>query len=79
MGRPIWFLKERANFSKGWVEKGSARSLDEPRRSIADFAPGFRATARSRNTPLTAMEDSRKGLYGLQFHPEVVHTLEGYP
>jgi GMP synthase (glutamine-hydrolysing) len=39
--------------------------------------PGFRATAHSKNTPFAAIEDTRRKIYGLQFHPEVVHTPRG--
>ncbi len=36
--------------------------------------PGFEVLARSVNSPVAAMGDLARGLYGLQFHPEVVHT-----
>jgi len=39
--------------------------------------PGFEVTARSPNSPMAAMEDKSRRLYGLQFHPEVTHTLQG--
>jgi len=39
--------------------------------------PGFRALARTSNTPVAAMSDPRRRLYGVQFHPEVVHTPWG--
>jgi GMP synthase (glutamine-hydrolysing) len=35
---------------------------------------GFRVLARSDNAPVAAMGDTERDLYGLQFHPEVVHT-----
>jgi GMP synthase (glutamine-hydrolysing) len=35
---------------------------------------GFVAVARSGNTPYAAMQCPERRLYGLQFHPEVVHT-----
>ncbi len=38
---------------------------------------GFVAIADSGNTPQAAMADERRRLYGLQFHPEVVHTAKG--
>ena len=38
---------------------------------------GFQALARSENSPVAAMGDPARGLYGLQFHPEVVHTPRG--
>ena len=39
--------------------------------------PGFEILARSANSPVAAMGDLARSLYGLQFHPEVVHTLHG--
>ncbi|MEZ4559876.1 MAG: glutamine-hydrolyzing GMP synthase [Caldilineaceae bacterium] len=38
---------------------------------------GFHAIARSENSPLAAIADPARGLYGIQFHPEVVHTPQG--
>jgi len=38
---------------------------------------GFSISARTRNTFAAAMADPRRRLYGLQFHPEVIHTQEG--
>jgi len=38
---------------------------------------GFQALARSENSPVAAMGDPARGLYGLQFHPEVAHTPRG--
>ena len=39
--------------------------------------PGFAVTARTAGTPVAAMEDAGRGLYGVQFHPEVAHTEHG--
>ena len=39
--------------------------------------PGFEILARSANSPVAAMGNVERGLYGLQFHPEVVHTPQG--
>ena len=39
--------------------------------------PGFTVTARTAATPVAAMEDTGRGLYGVQFHPEVMHTEHG--
>jgi GMP synthase (glutamine-hydrolysing) len=44
---------------------------------IRTLPPGFQAIAHSENTPYTAIEHKQKKIYGLQFHPEVVHTPEG--
>jgi GMP synthase (glutamine-hydrolysing) len=44
---------------------------------VGAIPPGFKATASSPNSPLAAMEDSSRHFYGVQFHPEVTHTLQG--
>jgi len=38
---------------------------------------GFSVTASSDSCPVAAMEDAAKGFYGVQFHPEVMHTTYG--
>ena len=44
---------------------------------VDEVPPGFRAIARSGNSPYAAMSDESNTLIGVQFHPEVVHTPEG--
>jgi len=44
---------------------------------IEAVPPGFEVLARSANSPVAAMGDLARQLYGLQFHPEVVHTDRG--
>jgi len=39
--------------------------------------PGFVVTARTASTPVAAMSDPKRKLFGVQFHPEVVHTPWG--
>ena len=39
--------------------------------------PGFSALASSTESPVAALEDVSRGIYGIQFHPEVVHTPYG--
>ncbi len=44
---------------------------------ISKLAPGFKSIAHSDNCPVAACECVEKSLYGIQFHPEVLHTPEG--
>ena len=44
---------------------------------IETAAPGFTVCAHSAHCPCAAMEWPEKGLYAMQFHPEVLHTQEG--
>jgi GMP synthase (glutamine-hydrolysing) len=39
--------------------------------------PGFAALASSTASPVAAFESTERGVYGIQFHPEVVHTPYG--
>ncbi|MCS6843083.1 MAG: glutamine-hydrolyzing GMP synthase [Caldilineales bacterium] len=44
---------------------------------IEALPPGWHSLARSVNAPYAAMGDPGRGLYGVQFHPEVTHTPQG--
>ncbi len=45
--------------------------------SITRLPQGFTATAQSDSSPLAGLADPSRSLYGIQFHPEVVHTPRG--
>ncbi len=51
-----------------WMSHGDA---------IAEAPPGFVVTASSPGAPVAALEDPERGIYGVQFHPEVLHTERG--
>lgn len=44
---------------------------------ISRIAPGFCVSAHTADCPVAAAENSEKNLYAIQFHPEVLHTVEG--
>lgn len=44
---------------------------------ISKPAPGFQITAHTADCPVAADEDREHNLYAIQFHPEVLHTVEG--
>ena len=44
---------------------------------VAEMASGFEIIARSEGAPLAVIADEARGFYGTQFHPEVVHTVNG--
>jgi GMP synthase (glutamine-hydrolysing) len=45
--------------------------------SILRPPPGFHATARTESTPFAGLADPDRRMFGIQFHPEVVHTRAG--
>ena len=44
---------------------------------VESIPEGFVASASSKNSPFAVMEDTKRKFFGLQFHPEVTHTLKG--
>jgi GMP synthase (glutamine-hydrolysing) len=44
---------------------------------VTDLPPGFRIISSNAATPIAGMADEARKFYGVQFHPEVTHTLQG--
>jgi GMP synthase (glutamine-hydrolysing) len=44
---------------------------------VDELPPGFVAVGFTNSVPLAAMADESRHYYGVQFHPEVTHTLQG--
>src|SRR6267143_5556591 len=44
---------------------------------VTRLPPGFRVIATSENAPFAAIADEQRKYYGVQFHPEVMHTPDG--
>ena len=65
-GSDIFFGIDQATLC--WMSHGD---------SIGRLPEGFKITASTPNTDVAAIKNTDKQLYGLQFHPEVVHTPEG--
>jgi GMP synthase (glutamine-hydrolysing) len=44
---------------------------------VTALPPGFKLMASTPSCPIAGMADESRGYYGVQFHPEVTHTLQG--
>ena len=44
---------------------------------ITALPDGFKVSARSKHCPVAAISDEKRKIYGVQFHPEVTHTVFG--
>ncbi|MFP5418031.1 MAG: glutamine-hydrolyzing GMP synthase [Gammaproteobacteria bacterium] len=44
---------------------------------VTELPPGFKVMASNAATPIAGMADDVRRFYGVQFHPEVTHTLQG--
>jgi GMP synthase (glutamine-hydrolysing) len=65
---PLWAGLDIAQEHSVWMSHGDR---------IEGLPDGFEVVARSENAPVAAVAAEAKGLFGLQFHPEVVHTPHG--
>lgn len=58
------------------VEQGATMWMSHAD-SCTQLPAGFEILAHTENTPCAAIADHEKRLYGVQFHPEVVHSIGG--
>ena len=65
---PGFLLRDMGPREAVWMSHGD---------SVTRAPEGFRVTARTEATPVASMEDPARGLFGVQFHPEVAHTPKG--
>ncbi|HXS38616.1 MAG TPA: glutamine-hydrolyzing GMP synthase [Stellaceae bacterium] len=61
-------LWPKGNREQVWMSHGDR---------VEALPPGFRAVAVSEGAPFAAIADDKRRIYGVQFHPEVVHTPQG--
>ena len=68
VGTPGHLLAELPRSLRVWMSHGD---------SVAAAPAGFTALAGSAGAPIAAFEDTARGLAGVQWHPEVLHTQAG--
>lgn len=61
-------LKGLSKKQKTWMSHGD---------QVVKLPQGFVSTAQSKNCHIAGMENVKKNIYCLQFHPEVKHTING--
>lgn len=61
----LWGLSTRSTV---WMSHGDR---------IERLPDGFKVIGHTKNSPVASMADRSKGFFALQFHPEVMHTVEG--
>jgi GMP synthase (glutamine-hydrolysing) len=57
---------------KGWLDVWMSHGD-----RVEELPPGFKVIAENASTPVAGMADDARRFYGVQFHPEVTHTLQG--
>jgi GMP synthase (glutamine-hydrolysing) len=65
---PGVLLQDLAGTEPVWMSHGDA---------VVHAPDGFRVTSHTDQIPIASMEDPARGLFAVQFHPEVAHTPKG--
>jgi GMP synthase (glutamine-hydrolysing) len=73
----ITALEHSALFDGVWPKGDSFTVWMSHGDRVTQLPEGFRVIAASENAPLAAIADEKRRYFGLQFHPEVVHTPDG--
>jgi GMP synthase (glutamine-hydrolysing) len=77
-GRAFIDILDECRLFEGLWPKGSREQVWMSHGDrVEALPPGFRAVAASEGAPYAAIADDARRLYGVLFHPEVVHTPEG--
>ncbi|MEC7120466.1 MAG: glutamine-hydrolyzing GMP synthase, partial [Pseudomonadota bacterium] len=61
-------IEDEPSKLKVWMSHGD---------KVSQLPAGFQITASTPSCPIAAMSDASRQFYGIQFHPEVTHTLQG--
>lgn len=64
-------------FANCWGEGGRYQVWMSHGDRVTNLPDGFQTIGISENAPFAAIADEERQFYGVQFHPEVVHTLDG--
>ncbi|RLT95364.1 glutamine-hydrolyzing GMP synthase [Ketobacter sp.] len=73
-------LKGPSKLLEGLDDHAGSKKLDvwmSHGDKVVELPPGFDCIAETASAPIAAMAHEQKGLYGVQFHPEVTHTKQG--
>ncbi len=68
-------LESESKLLEGWPEQNTVWMSHGD--SIVALPDGMYVAARTESAPFAAVEDPKRRRYGVQFHPEVRHTLQG--
>lgn len=76
-GHAVITIKDNGNLFQGLVRGEGQKVWMSHGDHIYKMPEGFKVLAGSKNSPVAAMADISKRIFGVQFHPEVAHTPEG--
>ncbi len=75
-GRAFIFKKKQSNLMKNFFSKKNSVWMSHED-AVVKLPKNFKVIAFTKSSKLTAIENSKNKIYGVQFHPEVTHTDNG--
>jgi len=75
-GRAFIFKKSRSLLTKNFFTSRSSVWMSHED-AVVKLPKGFKSVAFTKDSKLTIIENKKKDIYGVQFHPEVTHTDNG--
>ena len=76
-GRANIFQKKKSKLTKNFLNSKTAVWMSHED-AVVSLPRNFKLIASTKNSKFTIIENEKKKLYGVQFHPEVTHTDKGY-
>ena len=76
-GRVKIFKNKDSLLTKNFYKKNNDFVWMSHQDSLSKLPKNFKRIASTRTSALTIIENSEKKIYGIQFHPEVTHTING--
>ena len=75
-GRAFIYKKSKSNLTKNFFNSKSSVWMSH-QDAVVKLPKGFISIASTKNSKLTIIENKKKNIFGVQFHPEVTHTDNG--
>jgi GMP synthase (glutamine-hydrolysing) len=76
-GRVTLFEKKKSLLTKNFFKKGKSFVWMSHQDTISKLPKGFLKIASTNQSTMAIIENKKKNIYGIQFHPEVTHTHNG--
>ena len=76
-GRAILIKKSNSLLTKNFINKNNTLVWMSHQDAVTKLPKNFKAIASTSKSKFTIIENQKKKIYGIQFHPEVTHTKKG--
>ena len=76
-GRVVLFKSKNSPLTNGFFKKNTCNVWMSHQDSVYRLPKGFTKIASTNESAMTIIENKKKKIYGIQFHPEVTHTENG--